>query len=1191
MRTMQYRRFLFYVIQLVVVLSFIPIANVEASTDVTDSIYDDTVWDTAGSPYIIHGTVSIGRTLTIQPGTVIKFTPGSSIDVWGSVIALGTSDNPIIETSFYDDSIFGDTNNDGAATSSAAGDYTGFNLEVGSHGNFEHNTFSYATKPIEADYQANFSHTVNTFQNNTLNGIILSGYAGSLNLELSGGDAPYILADDLYIAPGYTLTLDPGVVLKPAESNVYIEISGTMTATGTGVSPVVVTALEDDVWGGDTNNNGPSVVDSVSGVCFTNIGFHNKTGEISNLKHFIYTCSDYGINSDTQALNIEDSDFSQKNATVSIQKGTISISQSSFHSLATSAINSLLNSMVTVLDSTIDAVKNAGVLSYGHSLIDVKNTSIKNFNLSGSGVHLVDHSKAILTDVTIDSAFNGVSINNSSTLEAKRVTISNMRNAGIMNKGGDTTTNSSITLKNSEIKNNNIGFSSTKYSTLDISDNSFHDNTVGVSVSDIVDQDFRNNWWGSVTGPKHKNNPSGSGDIVTDHVLYTPWLTEAPLLTTGPSNILFIPGIQGSRLYKKRVFFNTEDQLWEPNTNSDVSDLSMDTDGASLDNNIYGRDIIDQANVILPTEKIYKSIMESFDALVADKKIHRWAAVPYDWRFSPEYVVTHGVLNKDGNLSYIQDIPDGQLPYMIDTLKELSHDSLSGKVAIVTHSNGGLVAKALIKKLEEMNNAGENNLITKIDKVIMVAAPEVGTPQAAAALLHGSGTSLGWSGLFLSSTVAREFAKNVPGTYALLPSAQYFNHILNSVITFNPSVDVVANFRSVYGNAISTFLQFQNFLLGSLDGRSNPLPADTLVPAVLNQTLITRANSLHDAIDAYHIPKEIPVYEIAGWGLPTLSGIEYGSKNECGFANGKLICQDLLDETPLITHDGDKTVLSPSATFSSSNSTTYYADLSGGTINHANIFELDPLRTFIQNIATGSTDIPSGISLTKPSYTDDLFISVHSPVAIDAYDSDGNHTGIIPSTLPDFHQAEEKITRSAYMEFGEGKYIALPVGKNYQIQITGLGFGTFSFVKEHTVNDKKVDSVTFADISTSPFMKAIITIDTTGSIISFTEDIDGDGSTDATFQSGSQFDPILYLQLMKKSVIALKLPKNTERDLLRKIDAAIKLIQKNKIKSVSIKMLDLLNALSKTKGKIGKMSDADKQALALMLDTFLNNLN
>jgi uncharacterized repeat protein (TIGR01451 family) len=56
----------------------------------------------------------------------------------------------------------------------------------------------------------------------------------------------------------------------------------------------------------------------------------------------------------------------------------------------------------------------------------------------------------------------------------------------------------------------------------------FEDNVFGVrnEYPDETVVDARHNWWGSASGPRHKDNPNGVGNEVSDGVLYDPWLTE-----------------------------------------------------------------------------------------------------------------------------------------------------------------------------------------------------------------------------------------------------------------------------------------------------------------------------------------------------------------------------------------------------------------------------------------------------------------------------------------------------------------------------------------------------------------------------------------------------------------------------------------------------------------------------------------
>ena len=77
----------------------------------------------------------------------------------------------------------------------------------------------------------------------------------------------------------------------------------------------------------------------------------------------------------------------------------------------------------------------------------------------------------------------------------------------------------------------------------------------------------------------------------------------------------------------------------------------------------------------------------------------------------------------------------------MDQIISLSKTSKTGKVTIITHSNGGLIAKHIITELKRQN------LSYMIDNIIFVAMPEYGTPQAITSLMYGHSQSI-LSGLF-----------------------------------------------------------------------------------------------------------------------------------------------------------------------------------------------------------------------------------------------------------------------------------------------------------------------------------------------------------------------------------------------------------------------------------------------------------
>ena len=657
------------------------------------------------------------------------------------------------------------------------------------------------------------------------------------------------------------------------------------------------------------------------------------------------------------------------------------------------------------------------------------------------------------------------------------------------------------------------------------------------------------------------------------------------------SSVAFIPGLEASRLYKEGVLF--ENQLWTPNNSNDVNALKLSsTTGESLDSGIYTRDVIDEAYMV----NIYKTFLVRMNEMVLNGDIQEFEALPYDWRMDVKDVATNPIALKNGTYA------------MIARIEQMASSSLTKKVTLIAHSNGGLVAKELINELERQ---GKANLI---DQVVMVATPQLGTPAAIMEMLHGMDPYLL---NFPSKEDTRELAENMKSAYTLLPSRAYFDALealgpVRPVIEFDENTLVTQAFRNIYDNSISNYDILRKFLRGEYGGRTEPSPSDTQNPNVLKESFLTNAETRHLTLDQWIPPTEINVIEVVGWGLDTIRGIRYSVMTKKVCNENQSVCQNMnfIDPQPLITLEGDVTVVGISADHLGGE--RYYVEVNehnkGLTVNrsHKNILEIDPLQTLISTLIRhgATTTLPEFIRTTVPLEPDAnkrLRAEVHSPVTIHLYEGT-LHTGPIPNpdTDSDLKLYEEQIPNSYYWQIGEGQYVG-STGTSTTIELKGLNLGTFTLAIHEVVADEATNTVLYEDIpvTASTIAKVTIEEDTTPVL---KLDIDGDGTADTEIDHTTGISDENLIKILKGIILALDLPEKKKKRLIKILERVEKILEtenkcdnkkkdKNKKKCYANndKKLDksferLVVVIERFKAK-GTLSESDANELLEVIET------
>jgi pimeloyl-ACP methyl ester carboxylesterase len=582
----------------------------------------------------------------------------------------------------------------------------------------------------------------------------------------------------------------------------------------------------------------------------------------------------------------------------------------------------------------------------------------------------------------------------------------------------------------------------------------------------------------------------------------------------GISNILFLPGIQASRLYTE--IDGEEEKIWEPGGDSDISLLRMSDTGESIEE-VYTKDVLDEKGGVALGGNIYKGFLEYLEELDGPFEGPVVESFPYDWRYDVFDIVENGT-----------KVSNNLVKKPTDTIAFLAGSSPTKKVTIIAHSNGGLLAKAIMLKLEE---EGRANLV---DKVIFVASPHIGTPKGIAALLHGYDQKL-LRGLLASDKRIRDVMKNMPGVYGLLPSESYIDSLSEPLISFDDSSSTKI-YRDSYGFTISNTDEYENFLKGT-EGRSDAGDAVNEISSANSDMLSDAFEEHRTKLDDWSAPSGVEVFNIVGTGLPTPKSIEYkefdGLRCYVGY---QCVREKEIEPVIHFTRYGDETVVSKSAKASNN----LYMDVFAMRVTHANITESETTQTLVDHILhSSSTEGIDFVSNSEPSFSNDDrdIYTIHSPVHMYLRDVNGNITG---KTEIDGEWFSE-IPGSDYFEAGGVKYVIVPSDNKYTVVIEGEDKGLYTHSMR--VLSEEVET-TYHTYTASVTPMSIIQYEKTGDDTFSTIKVDenGDGQTDLEMTLGGVIieKEVTYDDL-ENVIRELSLAKKFERPLLVLVAQAEKL--------------------------------------------------
>lgn len=552
-----------------------------------------------GLTYVIRSNdvllTSSGQ-LDLQPGTVVKL---RGFPVFGGgggsarirnfngvnsrFRSLGTPQEPVYITSLFDDTVGGDTNADGFATSPSTGDWHAIQMSAQSP-TFQNTVVRYGGALVNNNPQAMVlisgaqpaAFDGVEFSSGGGTGLQLNGTASGQNLRFANNGEPAALdvvnigvpTSSTFTGVEFAGNRGRGVQID-SNGQVYL-YNSTFTANAgygaelmnSGGSQATVLLLSTAAFSGNAGvvRAHPNSDVLVSGaVTMSNTGIQGidlTGGTDANTAPGTMGRSHKWTKGLPYVIRSNDM-FLMSGARLDLMPGTVvklrgfAVGSGGPFSRIRASQSALMNGLGTaaepvyitsLLDDTVGGDTNGdgaatspaagnwhGIQLFGAAGAVFQNTVVRygGANINGNPQQMLATNQSL---TLIDSQFASAA-GAAMRVGAATATITTSQFANNADVGLTLDSNAYAVVNDSSFTGNAEGVQFTS-SSGELHNNSFTGNaSFGVrnmtpGFNPIVHA--QNNWWGSATGPTHAGNPGGTGNAVTNGVLYTPFLTSPP---------------------------------------------------------------------------------------------------------------------------------------------------------------------------------------------------------------------------------------------------------------------------------------------------------------------------------------------------------------------------------------------------------------------------------------------------------------------------------------------------------------------------------------------------------------------------------------------------------------------------------------------------------------------------------------